>query len=92
MSRPWLALVGQALDPVAVHEKSDCVVPDDDPASGGEFGVYPRGAVDLERLEVDLADLVGEPGLADRACGGSAVSPVVVAGRGHIEDPAGELD
>jgi hypothetical protein len=88
--RPWPASVGQVLDSVAAHQESDRVVPDGDPASEGGFGVYPWGAVDLGRLEVDLADLIGEPGLADCSCGGSAVSPVVVAGGGHAEDAAGE--
>ncbi|WP_274522768.1 hypothetical protein [Saccharothrix sp. ALI-22-I] len=39
---------------------------DGDPATEGGFGVHSRGAEDLERLDVDFADQIDEPGLADR--------------------------
>ena len=51
----------------------------------------PAGAVGAPRRGVHGADLLGQPGMADRALRRRAGSPLVVARLGHRQQPAGQL-
>ena len=61
-----LGAAGNALQAGAAHQQLHGVVADVDPAAQGELGMDPPAAIGLAGVGVDLADGVGQPGVADR--------------------------
>ena len=76
----------------APHQRLDRAVADQDAVAEAEFGVDASHAVGAEGRGVDGLDLLGEPGVAQGPWGDRAGAPLVVAGLGDSEEPAGELD
>jgi hypothetical protein len=50
----------------AAHQQLHGVIANADAAAQGELGVDPAAAIGLPGGGVDLADRIGEPGVADR--------------------------
>jgi hypothetical protein len=89
---PFAFVAGQALDAGAAHQQLHRAVPDHHAAAQGEFGVDSPAAVDTVGGGVDLADHVGQPGVADRPRRRCSSTPGVEPGLGDTDDSAGELE
>jgi hypothetical protein len=65
------------------------VVPHSDTHAQSQLRVDPVGAVDAEGVGMNFPDRVGEPGMPQLPSRDRAAAPVVIAGLGYPEDPAG---
>ena len=83
---------GQSAQTRASHQHRHGVVADGDAPTDPQLGVDTRRPVGAPRGRMDLADQIGQPGVADRPCRGRSARSGVVAGARHLEDTAGELD
>ena len=70
---PRPVAVGQSLQTSSAHQHRDSVVADRDPLTEPELGMDPQGAVGPAGVQMDLSDLVRQPGVADRSSGGCSV-------------------
>lgn len=68
------------------------VVPGHDAASVQELGADPVGAADPTGVDMDLGDLVAEPGVPDGPGRRRSLAPLVVGGLRDQQDPAGLLN
>ncbi len=65
---PGPPIARQSLELCPRHQQLDLVVTDRQPQTEGQLSVDPAGTVGATRGGVHGLDLVGEPGVADRAC------------------------
>lgn len=72
-------LGGQSPEPRTLHQHRHSVVADRDDPTNPELGMNTRCPIRAARGGVDLADPIGEPGMADRASRGRAATRRVVA-------------